>query len=170
MARLQVFFKQLAPSGRTRRISAASVAFVILLCATHFDVYGQDKTGYPDGYDAVQAAPKSHKVIFENEFVRVLEVTIPPPGVTEPMHHHHWPSFFLNWDTGGGSSHIVYHRADGSVRDSPAKEGTRHAGTWSIHWMKPEPMHAIEVIEKPKSAEPVQGEPPLLRVEIKCIP
>ena len=42
--------------------------------------YGQDKSGFPDGYDAVEAAPNSHKVIFENALVRVLEVTIPPPG------------------------------------------------------------------------------------------
>ncbi len=38
--------------------------------AAHFQVSGQDKTGFPDGYDAVQAAPNSHKVVFENEFVR----------------------------------------------------------------------------------------------------
>ncbi len=35
--------------------------------------------------------------------------------------------------------------------------------------MKPEPIHAIEVITTPKSAEPVPGEPPLLRVEIKSV-
>ena len=36
-----------------------------------FYAYGQDKSGLPDGFDAVQAAPNSHKVIFENEFVRL---------------------------------------------------------------------------------------------------
>ena len=46
----------------------------------------QSKEPFPDGYDAVVAAPKSHKVVFENAFVRVLEVTIPAPGTTEPMH------------------------------------------------------------------------------------
>ena len=79
----------------------------------YFYAYGQDKSRFPDGFDAVQAAPNSHKVIFENEFVRVLEVTVPPPGTTEPMHHHRWPSFFLDWDTGGGRPHIRYHRPDG---------------------------------------------------------
>jgi hypothetical protein len=142
----------------------------LVLLGGHFYLYGQDKSGFPDGFDAVQVAPNSHKVIFENEFVRVLEVSIPQPGTTEPMHHHHWPSFFLNWDTGGGSSHIRYHRGDGTVSDSPAKEAPAHPGTWSIHWMKPAPMHAIEGVETPKSALPVPGEPPLLRVEIKCHP
>jgi hypothetical protein len=41
----------------------------------------QDKSGFPDGYDAVQAAPNSHKVIFENSLVRALEVTVPAPGI-----------------------------------------------------------------------------------------
>jgi hypothetical protein len=151
-----------------------SVALCLPLClaasAGYFYLYGQDKTGFPDGYDAVQAAPNSHKVVFENEFVRVLEVTIPPQGQTEPMHHHRWPSFFLDWDTGGGSSHIRYHAGDGTVRDIPSKDGPSHPGIWSIHWMKPEAMHAIEVVNTPPSAASIPGQPPLLRVEIKCHP
>ena len=147
--------------------SASSLAVL----GRYFYAYGQDKSGFPDGFDAVQAAPNSHKVIFENEFVRVLEVTVPPPGSTEPMHHHRWPSFFLDWDTGGGRPHIRYHRPDGSVRDSPSTEAPTHPGTWSVHWMKPEPMHAIEVVGNPKStATASEGHPGLLRIEIKCHP
>jgi hypothetical protein len=41
--------------------------------------------------DAVKAAPETHKVIFENEHVRVLEVTIAPHS-KEPIHTHCWPS------------------------------------------------------------------------------
>jgi hypothetical protein len=36
----------------------------------------QDKTGFPEGFDAVQAAPQSHKVLFENAFVRELQVHV----------------------------------------------------------------------------------------------
>ena len=124
----------------------------------------QDKSGFPEGYDAVEAAPGSHKVIFENRLVRVLEVTVPAPGKTEPMHHHRWPSFFLNWDRGGITPHVRYHGSDG-VRDEPSISRPLHPGQWSIQWMKPEPMHAIEVIDRP---ERIPGEPPLLRIEIKC--
>ena len=74
----------------------------------------QDKAGFPDGYDAVQAAPDSHRVIFENSLVRVLIVTVPAPGKTEPMHHHRWPSFFLDGDT-GGSQHARESGAYGRV-------------------------------------------------------
>ncbi len=41
--------------------------------------------------DAVVAAPKNHKVLLENDKVRVLEVTL-APGEIENLHHHKWPS------------------------------------------------------------------------------
>ena len=46
---------------------------------------------WPANLDAVKAAPENHKVIFENEHVRVLEVTIAPHS-KEPIHAHCWPS------------------------------------------------------------------------------
>ena len=42
-------------------------------------------------YDAITAAPDNHRVVFENEKVRVLEVTI-KPGEKEPFHVHPMPS------------------------------------------------------------------------------
>lgn len=50
------------------------VAGSIVLFAGHFYLYGQDKSEFPDGYDAMQVAPNSHRVVFENALVRVLEV------------------------------------------------------------------------------------------------
>ena len=41
--------------------------------------------------DAVQAAPKSHRVLIDNDKVRVLEVVV-QPGQKEPIHTHQWPS------------------------------------------------------------------------------
>lgn len=150
---------------------AVLIVTSLTLFAGYYYAYGQDKSGFPDGFDAVQAAPNSHKVIFENEFVRVLEVAVPRAGTTEPMHHHRWPSFFLDWDTGGGAPHIRYHRPDGSVRDSPGSDEPTHPGIWSVHWMKPEPMHAIEVVGTSNSAAaPIPEGPPSLRIEIKCHP
>ena len=158
-------------SAQRRRVRAALVAGGLAVLVWCFYAYGQDKSGYPNGYDAVQAAPASHKVVFENAFVRVLEVTVPPPGMTEPMHHHRWPGFFLSWDTGGSSPHVRYHRPDGSVKDQPSVETPVHPGRWDVQWMNPEPMHAIEVVADPgASPPPVKDSPPLLRVEIKCHP
>ena len=52
------------------------------------------KTGNPTEWplelDAVIAAPKNHKILLENDKVRVLEVTM-APGEKEALHHHRWP-------------------------------------------------------------------------------
>ncbi len=155
-------------------IRVLTVAVSMMFCAAclglfvaHHYLYGQSAAlGFPDGYDAVKAAPASHKVVFENAFVRVLQVTLPPRGGTEPMHTHRWPSLFLGYDTGGTTPHIRYHRADGKVIDQPSRTEPVHQGVWSGNWMKPEPMHAIEVVDPGK---PGPGAPPgWLRVEIKC--
>lgn len=157
------------PLRRRKFLFTAVLAVSFFVMAPLYShVHGQGKSDFPDGYDAVQAAPESHKVIFENDFVRVLEVTVPPAGKTVPMHHHRWPSFFLDWDTGGGSPHIRYRRGDGTVRDIPAKEAPVHAGVWRVGWMKPEPMHSIEVVSKMESATARPEDPPGLRIEIKC--
>lgn len=144
-----------------------AVTFLVAICAQ--EVLGHSKadlSDFPEGYDAVTAAPNSHRVIFENALVRVLEVTMPPPGKTEPMHHHHWPGFFLDWDTGGKSPHIRYHQPGNVVRDVLSVDSPVHPGRWSVHWMKPEPMHAIETVETFYSAT----DPPSVRVEIKVNP
>lgn len=150
-----------------RAFIAVAVVSSLVLFAGQFYLYGQDKSAFPEGYDAVQAAPNSHKVVFENTFVRVLEVIVPPPGQTVPWHHHRWPSLVLDWDTGGASPHVRYHGADGTVRDIPSKEAPVHPGAWAVHWMGPEAMHSIDVIDKPKSPGEPPDAPPELRIEIK---
>ena len=62
------------------RLFAIITAIFVVLGGWHFYAYGQNKSDFPEGYDAVQAAPDTHKVVFENAFVRVLEVTVPAKG------------------------------------------------------------------------------------------
>src|SRR5262249_29381275 len=145
---------------------AAVALCSVALVASKLHARGQEKSEFPDGFDAMQVAPDSHKVVFENAFVRVLEVSVPPAGKSIPMHHHHWPSFFLRWETGGRTSHIRYHRGDGTVIEQPSKYVEPHPGSWSVHWMKPEAMHSIEVVESASEAQP--NAPAELRIEIKC--
>jgi hypothetical protein len=57
----------------------------------------------PDALDATVAAPQNHKVVLENEHVRVLEVTV-QPGEREPVHGHKWPS-------------VMYVMAEDLIRD-----------------------------------------------------
>jgi hypothetical protein len=44
--------------------------------------------------DAVAAAPDTHQVLYEDDVIRVLSVSL-PPGMREPVHHHRWPSVFV---------------------------------------------------------------------------
>ena len=52
---------------------------------------GQNSTPWPwpDGLDAVAAAPEFHTVLFEDERVRVLDGVV-HPGETVPVHTHRW--------------------------------------------------------------------------------
>src|SRR5580658_4769127 len=101
----------------------------------------QDNAGFLEGLDAVEAAPHSHKVLFENAIARVLQVEV-APGTKERMHHHQWPSVFLIWDADGRTAHIKIHHGDGSIHDvpsretpvSPAMSGRSFAGGVSIRW------------------------------------
>ncbi len=45
----------------------------------------------PADLDAVAAAPDNHRVLLENDQVRVLQVDV-APGATEAVHEHRWPS------------------------------------------------------------------------------
>lgn len=53
-----------------------------------------DRMNWDPSLDAVIAAPKHHKVLFENDAIRVLDVTL-EPDEEEPLHHHRWPSVFV---------------------------------------------------------------------------
>jgi hypothetical protein len=156
----------------SRRRRFAALLFLLSACAVFVGgsrFLGQDRPGFPAGYDAVQVAPNSHRVLFENAFVRVLEVTI-PPGTKEPMHNHRWPSLFLTWDTGGRTAHMRYYRADGTVHDMPSTNAPVSEGKWIVKWMAPEPMHAVENAETAESALTLPKRPHTIRVEFKTLP
>ncbi len=53
---------------------------------------------WPAELDALIAAPHHHTLLFENEFVRVLDTRVPPKQ-TVPLHTHRWPStlYILSW-------------------------------------------------------------------------
>lgn len=69
-----------------------------------------DMCNWDPQMDAVIAAPEHHKVLFENEFVRVIETHV-QAGETVPMHTHQWPAvtYFQQW------SDLVRRGAEGEV-------------------------------------------------------
>ena len=53
---------------------------------------------WPDELDALIASPQHHKLLLENETVRVIDTLIPPNETTE-LHTHKWPAtlYILSW-------------------------------------------------------------------------
>ena len=53
-----------------------------------------DPASWDPALDALSAAPANHKVLYEDDVIRVVSVSV-KPGETEPAHHHRWPSVFV---------------------------------------------------------------------------
>jgi quercetin dioxygenase-like cupin family protein len=75
---------------------------------------------WPATLDAMSAAPEHHTLLFENEYVRVLDAHV-KPGETVPVHTHCWPGVLYIL----GVSDFVRRDPDGNVildtRDSAAQ-------------------------------------------------
>jgi len=65
---------------------------------------------WPAELDALIAAPEHHKLLFENEWVRALDTSIPTGHMTH-VHVHQFPSapYFLSW------SDFIRYDAEGNV-------------------------------------------------------
>ncbi len=93
---------------------------------------------WPDSLDAMQAARDHHKVLLENDHVRVLEAWV-SPGDTVPVHTHRWPGA-LHIVSGG---HFVRRDAKGTVLVDSRQKGTPlQAGT--VLWGAALPPHTLE--------------------------
>lgn len=84
---------------------------------------------WPDSLDAVVAAPENHKVVFENDKIRILEVT-GAPFVLEPLHTHKWPSIMWSANPNFAKAHLVYYnyaydaaKKHYYLKDSVAQQG-----------------------------------------------
>lgn len=116
------------------------------------------KTGnpadWPKELDAVIAAPENHKILLENENVRVLEVTL-LPGVIEPLHSHRWHSVLYIQTVGDfidrdGDGNVIF---DSRQLETPLKLPL-------TMWKDPEAPHSVENSSKTVTIR-------LIRVEIK---
>jgi quercetin dioxygenase-like cupin family protein len=112
---------------------------------------------WPESLDAVVAAPEHHRVLLENDAVRVLE-TLVAPGETVRMHTHRWPAAFYFV----GVSDVVRCGPGGEVQVDTRKLSTRmQAGqaAWSpplgphtLENVGETPVHVISVEVKTQSA------------------
>jgi hypothetical protein len=65
---------------------------------------------WPDELDAVIAAPQHHRLVFENERVRILDTRI-PVGDIVPVHTHRWPAVYYTLHF----SHFIRRDGEGNI-------------------------------------------------------
>ena len=94
----------------------------------------------PASLDAVAAAPASHRIILENDDVRVLRVEV-GPGATEPVHEHRWPSV-MYFEQPQPITYIVYKMTDGKLAEAERFEAPAMADGTAVS-SDPEGPHAI---------------------------
>src|SRR6476620_8082425 len=84
---------------------------------------------WPGELDALAAAPQHHKLLFENNFVRVIDTLI-APGETTNVHTHKWPAslYIISW-----SDFIRYDSQTNVVLDSRnlSQQPTPSSAIWS---------------------------------------
>lgn len=87
--------------------------------------------------DAMVKAPDHHKILFENDHVRVLDTAL-QPGDQTPVHAHEWPAslYVLSW------SDFVRYDPEGRVLlDSREASARSEAGT--ALWATPIGPHSV---------------------------
>jgi hypothetical protein len=99
---------------------------------------GAARWPWPDELDALTAAPKHHRRLFENERVRVLEVRI-GPGEIVPVHTHRWPSV-IHMQAG---SHFIRRDGEGKLLLDTRKLGPPPKLPLTV-WSEPMPPHSVE--------------------------
>jgi quercetin dioxygenase-like cupin family protein len=98
-----------------------------------------------DPLDPVRVAGDTHRLVFENGFVRVLDVHL-PPGKVEPRHRHpHGMSvYFTDWE------------ARVTPDGGPPEVRSRRAGTFA--WNE-------AIVHRVENVGPTEGH--ILRIELK---
>jgi len=94
---------------------------------------------WPETMDALIAAPASHRLLLENDQVRVLDVVI-EAGAREPEHTHQAVSVMIVDEP----ARIRYYQGDALLFESQARSepGVR------VRWMEPEGPHSVENIDE----------------------
>jgi predicted metal-dependent enzyme (double-stranded beta helix superfamily) len=93
---------------------------------------------WQDSLDALTAASECHRLILENDCVRVLDVRI-APGQLVPVHTHRWPGVYHVLSAGD----FIRRDAAGNVLfDSRTVANSQMNGR--TDWLPPFPPHSVE--------------------------
>jgi hypothetical protein len=96
---------------------------------------------WPESMDGLHAASASHRVLLDNDRVRVLDVVI-EPGAREPEHTHRAASVMIVDEP----ARIRYYQGAALVFESAASSGSPPG--LRVRWMEPEGPHSVENIDE----------------------
>lgn len=111
------------------------VSLLVLICAGA--PASAQTWQWPASLDATRADPEGHKVIFENDRVRILEIVL-APGAKSPLHTYRLPSYM--YIVQPGKLRFFFGRmVDGKLAEGPSSDIdiTQH------HWTESEGPHAV---------------------------
>ena len=95
---------------------------------------------WPEALDALTASQQHHKLLFENDLVRVIDACI-RPGEMTAVHTHQWPAclYIISW-----SDFIRYDAYGNVMLDSRKLDKTFSPST--AMWSEPLAPHALKNI------------------------
>lgn len=95
-------------------------------------------TEWPEELDALVASPEHHKLLLENDLVRVIDTLILPGQITK-VHTHKWPAslYIISW------SDFIRYDAEGSIMVDSRKLLETPSPTSAL-WSGPLKPHALE--------------------------
>ncbi|WP_419533242.1 hypothetical protein [Endozoicomonas sp.] len=117
-------------------------SYSLLLLLSCSIAFGDEESPWEhsESLDAVIAAPDSHKILLENENVRVLRVVI-EPGAREPVHTHKASSVMIV----DQPAQIKYYGENGQLLFmTKPTDGMSHQNP---QWLDPEGLHSVENID-----------------------
>ena len=140
-------------STRPSILKIPSLVFCLCLLFFGAGVFAQKNSS--EWPDAVKAAPKNHRVLYEDDDFRILLVTV-NPGEKENVHGHRWNSILIAYQSGKFIDHVQ----GGPDLKAPAPSPN-----------EPFPMVMMKGPEAPHSVENVDSVTDrLIRVEFKKAP
>lgn len=93
---------------------------------------------WPYQMDALLASPQHHRLLMENDKVRVMDTCI-PPGESTSLHTHQWPAslYIISW------SDCIRYDGDGEIIFNSATLPVQPA-IFSVMWTEPLPPHILK--------------------------
>jgi hypothetical protein len=88
----------------------------------------------PDARDAVAVSPDTHKVLIDNDTIRILDVNL-PPGTKEPAHSRAWPAILIA-DTPRPAASPQVRNFESRWQEAQAPDRVAPNGTTPVHYLE----------------------------------